>query len=209
MAVPALEPISPLTSYFDVLGGVSISDADLSRRFRELSRRYHPDRFATADVETQMAAQDSTALLNDAYRTLKDPFLRAEYLLRRTRGTSVDDLKTQASPPPELLATVLELQENLMEYQEAQMDDDTDTASRLRPALLEAKVEFEAAYETMIETLRSLFVRYANPPDNDTAQREEALTQMAGILGQRGYLRRVLDNLRKTLETSSAPEPTA
>ncbi|MES2459117.1 MAG: Fe-S protein assembly co-chaperone HscB, partial [Armatimonadota bacterium] len=106
-----IKPLSSTASYFDLLGvSVAADDAALTRRFHDLSRIYHPDRWATADAETQTAALDSAALVNDAYRTLKDPFTRAEYLLRRERGTRPDDTKDSASKPPqELFAQVLEL----------------------------------------------------------------------------------------------------
>jgi molecular chaperone HscB len=192
-----LEPLSPTASYFDLLGvPVAADEATLSERFRELSRRYHPDRFGTADAATQTTALQNAALINDAYRTLRDPFARAEYLLRRERGTRPDDTKNQ-KPPQELFAQVLELQESLMEYQEAHMEDDADTLVRLRPQLVEAKQEFEAAYRGMAERLHDLFHRY------DTGiGREKVLDELAEVAGTRGYLRRVLTNLDKTLSVT-------
>jgi Fe-S protein assembly co-chaperone HscB len=191
-----LEPISPTASYFDVLGvPVAADDAALSARHRELSRKYHPDRWATADADTQTTALEATALINDAFRTLKDPFARAEYLLRRERGVRPDDTKDSAAKPPqELFAQVLELQEALMEYQEAQEDEDAEALARLRPVLEEAKEEFEAAYAGMAERLRALFVRWDAGED-----REVLLDGIAAVVGTRGYLRRVLTNLGHVL----------
>ena len=185
-----------MASYFEILGvGVNTDDAELTRRFRELSRLYHPDRWATADVKTQTTALDSSALVNDAYRTLRDPFARAEYLLRRERSIGPDDTKgTSAKPPQELFAQVLELQEALMEYQEARLDDDETTMDRVRPALLEAKEEFQAAYDKLRDGLSPLFARW-DANDN----RETVLDGIAQVVGTRGYLRRVLTNLSGTL----------
>lgn len=190
-----LEPISASASYFDVLGvPVSAEETLLTRRFHELSRRYHPDRWATAPLETQTAALDASALINDAYRTLRDPFTRAEYLLRRERGTRPDDNKDRVKPPQELFAQVLELQETLMEYQEARLDDDEETMARLRPALGEAKAEFETAYEALRDRLREIFARWDAGED-----RNALLDTLSEIVGTRGYLRRVLTNLTGTL----------
>jgi molecular chaperone HscB len=190
------EPVSPTASYFDVLSvPVAADDATLTRRFHELSRRYHPDRWATADAATQSAVLDSSALINDAYRTLKDPFARAEYLLRRERGTRPDDTKDTQKPPQELFAQVLELQEALMEYQEARMDDDEETIASLRPTLEAAKMEFEAAYAGMAERLYGLFARWDAGEDKNTL-----LDGIAEVVGTRGYLRRVLSNLTNTLK---------
>jgi molecular chaperone HscB len=190
------QPISPTASYFEILGvPVAAAEATLTQRFHELSRQYHPDRWATADVTIQAAVLDSSALINDAYRTLKDPFARAEYLLRRERGTRPDDTKETQKPPQELFAQVLELQEVLMEYQEAQMDDDAETVTRLRPNLEEAKQEFEAAYAGMAARLYDLFARW-DAGDDRTA----VLDGLAEIIGTRGYLRRVLSNLANILK---------
>lgn len=189
-----LEPLSPTASYFDILGvGVGATDAELTARFHDLSRRYHPDHWATADAATQSAALDSAALINDAYRTLKDPFARAEYLLRRERGMRPDDSRDQ-KPPQELFAQVLELQESLMEYQEAHGEEDDATLDRLRPVLLAAKTEFEAAYAVMASRLDDLFRRW-----DAGADRNRLLDELAEVVGTRGYLRRVLTNLEKTL----------
>jgi molecular chaperone HscB len=189
------EPLSATASYFEILGvPVAADEATLSRRFREMSRRYHPDRWATADAATQTAALDSVALVNAAYRTLKDPFARAEYLLRRERGTRPDDTKDSQKPPQELFAQVLELQESLMEYQEARLDDDEATMARLRPTLEEAKTEFEAAYAGMADRLNTLFARWDAGNDRNTV-----LDGIAEVVGTRGYLRRVLTNLNGTL----------
>ena len=191
----ALTPISATASFFDILGvPVAADTAALSQKFRELSRKYHPDRWATADAQTQTDALDGSALINDAYRTLKDPFARAEYLLRRERGTSPDDTKATNKPPQDLFAQVLELQETLMEYQEARLDDDEETMSRLRPQLVEAKGEFQEAYDRLQNSLFPLFEQWDK---NDN--RAGVLDGLAQIAGTRGYLRRVLTNLSGTL----------
>ena len=190
-----LEPFSPTASYFELLDvPVASDEALLTSRFHELSRRYHPDRFGTRDAATQMTALQNAALVNDAYRTLRDPFARAEYLLRRERGTRPDDTKDSQKPPQELFAQVLELQEALMEYQEAHMEDDEATLARLRPRLEEARREFQAAYQSMADRLSVLFARYDAQDDRDAV-----LDELAQVVGTRGYLRRVLTNLDKTL----------
>jgi len=194
-----LTPLSPTASYFEVLGvPVAADEATLAARFRERSRVYHPDRWATADADTQSSALESSALLNDAYRTLRDPFARAEYLLRRERGTRPDDMKDAASKPPqELFARVLELQEALMEFQEARLEDDEEVMGRLSPKLDEARQEFRGTYEGMAERLHGLFARWDAGED-----REAVLDGIAAVVGTRGYLRRVLDNLDKALGTA-------
>src|ERR1700677_4246909 len=75
----------PGGDYFQVFGlerGFQVDLSALARESQRHSRRLHPDRFArAADNERQWSLAD-TALLNDAYRTLKDPLRRTEYLLK-------------------------------------------------------------------------------------------------------------------------------
>ena len=71
-------------NHFELLGLPSryrIDDAALDRAYRELQSAVHPDRYAAAaDTEKRLALQAS-ARANEAYRTLRDPVARAEYLL--------------------------------------------------------------------------------------------------------------------------------
>jgi molecular chaperone HscB len=180
----------PTQSYFVVLDVPTAVDADrLTAAYRALVRRWHPDRFATADAATQQEALAAAALISDAYRTLQDPFARAEYLLRQERGVRIEDGKGLQKPPQALFARVLELQEALMEYQEALDDDDDSTIARLHPSLREARSEFAAAYDNLKSRLAELFAHF------DGGEREAALDGIAEIVGTRGYLRRVLTNL--------------
>ena len=90
--------------------------------FKQLSRQVHPDRFATADPRARKAALSRTVQLNEAWRTLKDPMRRAEYLLELAGfGLKGDDRKRpveeaatrEVSAPPVLLMEILELREEL------------------------------------------------------------------------------------------------
>ena len=180
------EFLDPTASYFEILGvQTAASDEELALKFRTLSRRFHPDRFAAASTEVQDDALTSTALVNDAYRTLKDPFTRAEYLLRRERSVKLGEVR-DAKPPKELFATVMELQEALMEFQ------DGDESQRTN--LEASRAEFTEAYEALKVRLTQLFATY------DAGEIEIALDGMQEIAATRGYLRRVLDNLNKTLK---------
>lgn len=177
--------LSPTDSYFTILEvPVAVDEATLASRFRDLSRRFHPDRFVRADAETQADALTSSALVNDAYRTLRDPFTRAEYLLRRERSVKLGELR-DTNPPKALFATVMELQEALMEFHEG---DESQ-----RPALEAARMEFTDAYEALKAQLQAAFIQY------DAGQHDTALDQLQQVAATRGYLRRVLENLTQTL----------
>src|SRR4051812_19353491 len=75
----------PGSDYFSVLGlrpHLNLDLSSLETEFHRLSRRLHPDRFARAAENEKEWSLADTALLNDAYRTLKDPVTRTEYLLK-------------------------------------------------------------------------------------------------------------------------------
>ena len=72
-----------MTDYYELLGiprGLNLSLDELQKRYYELSRQLHPDRFMQKPEAEQQRALDMSSALNDAYRTLKDPIKRAQYL---------------------------------------------------------------------------------------------------------------------------------
>src|SRR5687768_17556114 len=103
-------------SYFDLFGlpvGFDIDVTDLAARYRKLARESHPDRFVSgSDAERRLAMQ-VTALLNEAFRVLKEPVSRARYLLE-TKGISFPE-GTVAAVAPAFLMQQMELRERLEE----------------------------------------------------------------------------------------------
>src|SRR6266567_4017366 len=90
---------------------------ELQKRFYDLSRRWHPDRFMRQSAEEQTQALQATAILNDGYRTLRDPVKRAEYLLAE-EGFPIGEQRSK-DVPPELLEEVFELNMMLEELRSA------------------------------------------------------------------------------------------
>src|SRR5258706_13709572 len=71
--------------YFSFLGlprKLNIDTADLEQRFRALSRQFHPDYFYNAPPAERRASLERASYLNDAYRTVRQPIARVEYLLQ-------------------------------------------------------------------------------------------------------------------------------
>src|SRR5947208_4420434 len=90
--------------HFEVFGlprRLAIDTAELQRRFYELSRRYHPDFHQAAPPEEQARALEASARLNAAYRALRDPIARVEYLVRSGHGGR--GRRRSASPRPRAL----------------------------------------------------------------------------------------------------------
>ena len=75
----------------------ALDTALLDQRRRELQVRVHPDRFAAQGAAAQRIAMQWSVRVNQAYRRLKDPLLRASYLCER-RGVAIDAERNTAMP---------------------------------------------------------------------------------------------------------------
>jgi molecular chaperone HscB len=104
----------------------TLDAAELDRRFRELSRRLHPDRFARAEPRERRISLDRATRLNDAYRALRDWRTRAAYLLR-IAGTDVF-AEGRTFADPDFLEEQLEWREQLAL---ANADGDADRLAAL------------------------------------------------------------------------------
>src|SRR5512145_2105671 len=101
-----------MDDYFAVFGlprKLGIDAAALQRRFYELSRRHHPDFHQAAPADEQARVLEASARVNAAYRMLRDPIKRVQYLVRleesgdsAPEGAETDGRKEAA--PPDLLA---------------------------------------------------------------------------------------------------------
>ncbi|CAK7073958.1 MULTISPECIES: co-chaperone HscB [Providencia] len=70
--------------YFTLFGLTpvyAIDSEQLTQRFQDLQRQYHPDRFATCSEQEKMQALQKAATINAAYQALRHPLKRAEYML--------------------------------------------------------------------------------------------------------------------------------
>jgi len=170
---------APVVDYFAYLGlpqKLQIDRQDLERRFYELSRRLHPDRFFRRPERERQLSEDATAWLNDAYRTLKDPVARAEYLLG-LHGLDKTEQKS-SNVPPELLEEVFELN---MALEEIRSGDES-----ARPQIEAARKKFAGMLEDLHGSLETCFAEW------DGGGRREALEKIYGLLNRRNYLRNLL-----------------
>src|SRR6476646_9891114 len=97
----------------DCGGGAPVDAADLEQRFRTLSRQFHPDYFYNATPAERRASLERSSYLNDAYRTLRNPVARIEYLLGLEGFSPRASEKTSAQVPSTLLEEVFALNEEL------------------------------------------------------------------------------------------------
>ncbi len=93
-----VQPPVPV-DYFTFFGfprKLNLDTVGLEKEFYALSRRLHPDLFAQANPEERAFSLEQSSMLNDAYRTLKDPIKRTEYLLR-LEGVELEEQSKQAT----------------------------------------------------------------------------------------------------------------
>src|SRR5262245_11471576 len=108
--------------YFSFLGlprRLQIEGAELEQNFRALSRQFHPDYFYNASPAERRASLERSSYLNDAYRTLKQPIPRIEYLLELEGMGTAGPSESAKHVPPALLEEVFALNEELDEIREA------------------------------------------------------------------------------------------
>ena len=80
-----MSEFNPRENYFALLAvpqSYEVNQADLSRRYRDLQREAHPDRFAGASERERLRAVQYSSQINEAYETLVSPTRRAAYLLK-------------------------------------------------------------------------------------------------------------------------------
>ena len=180
----SLQP--PTGDYFQYLGlprRLNIDREDLEGRFYALSRRLHPDVFFQRSERERQLSLDAAALLNDAYRTLKHPAARAEYLLG-LEGVQKGEQKP-ADVPPELLEEVFELN---MALEQIRAGDQS-----VRTRLIEAKQKFEDLLEAADQALEAGFTEW------DRTGAREALERISVALTRRSYVQNLLHDVNAAL----------
>jgi molecular chaperone HscB len=204
---PHCSKIQPPTGgdYFSVFGIEPRLDLDLNAlesEFHRLSRKLHPDRFARAGENEKQWSLADTALLNDAYRTLKDPITRTEYLLK-LRGAEIAELhagkdrKGQDDPsrvPADLLEEVFDLNMQLEEMRMARQAEETDVV--LEASLTEAKKKFDGLLNAVNKDLRAQWKVW---DEGDATARQAAQSTMVKLLDRRRYLSNLVRDVTETL----------
>jgi molecular chaperone HscB len=197
-------------SFFDLPRRLTLDVPALEKQFYTLSRRLHPDRFASKPAAEQEAALAQSSQLNDAYRTLKDPILRTQYLLT-LEGVELEEQSKAATDaaratgeqkkqivPPELLEEVFELNMQLQEMRAArQLGEDEP---ELRRDLMTAKDAFDAK---MVETQSELEQLWSawdlGEAAGEEGVKERAKDAMVTLLNKRSYLRNLVRDVNEAL----------
>jgi molecular chaperone HscB len=158
--------------YFEFFGlprNLGLDATDLEKRFYALSRKFHPDLFARKSRVEQDEALEASAVLNDAYRTLRDPVTRLTYLLK-LEGFDIGEQGTK-DVPPELLEEVFELNMALE-------DDPADSAARERFIEMRNAIDAE---------MRNKFAQW------DAGRKRDSLVELRGLLNRRKYITNLIE----------------
>jgi molecular chaperone HscB len=186
-------------SVFGLTPRLNLDLAELEHEFHRLSRRLHPDRFARAGENEKQWSLADTALLNDAYRTLKDPIHRTEYLLK-LHGAEIGeehsgkDRQDPSRVPADLLEEVFDLNMQLEEMRAAKKMGEDDPA--LQASLQQAKTKFDGLLDEVDDALR---VQWQAWDTGDAGTRAAAQKSMVALLDRRRYLNNLVRDVTETL----------
>jgi molecular chaperone HscB len=214
-----VQPPSPVDyfSFFALPRKLTLDVAALEKDFYELSRKLHPDLNARAGSKEQEWSLEQSSLLNDAYRTLKDPIKRTQYLLRlegveleEQSKTATDQARSSGETkkqivPPDLLEEVFELNMQLEELRMQKKMGEDD------PALIEEigkqKLELETKYESLLDELRGYWkswdalIEREHPGEPvPVDERKQVRDQMVNVLNRRNYIRNLVRDVNDALE---------
>ncbi len=217
MATETHNPETATTDYFsvfDLTRKLNLDEAALQRDFYRLSRDFHPDKFARASAEDQQRAMERSSQLNDAYRTLKDPITRTQYLLQlegvkleeqssaATQAARASGTEKQQVVPPELLEEVFELNMQLQELRVHKEMGKSD--SSIERDLSAAKEKFEASLNALTLELQSIWNHWDAVISNVQASPEQRIAirdKMVALLNKRSYIRNLVRDVNAALES--------
>jgi molecular chaperone HscB len=209
----SVQPPVP-TDYFSFFGlprKLNVDLQQLERAFYDLSRKLHPDRYAQSELREQQWSLEKTSQLNDAYRTLKDPISRTEYLLR-TEGVNFGEQSKSATEearasgkqkqqaiPPDMLEEVFELN---MQLEEARMnkkmgEEDADLAKQLETT----RQDLQSRYKALDAELKRYWDEWdaVIAGDSGNTERKATTGKMVDLLNRRTYIRNLVRDVNDVL----------
>jgi molecular chaperone HscB len=213
-----VQPPAPV-DYFTFFGlppKMNIDVPALEKDFYQFSRKLHPDLSARASSQEQQWSLEQSSLLNDAYRTLRDPIKRTQYLLR-LEGVELEEQSKAATEqaratgeakkqivPPDLLEEVFELNMQLEELGMNQKmgEDDPD----LNREINRHRVALEARHEALLEELKADWREWDSLIDRNhgsnapAEERAEITAKMVDVLNRRNYIRNLVRDVNAALE---------
>jgi len=213
-----VQPPAPVDyfSFFGLPRKLNLDVARLEKDFYQLSRNLHPDLHARLTPEEQAWSLDQSSRLNDAYRALKDPIRRTQYLLKlegveleEQSKSATENAKTSGTTkkqivPPDLLEEVFELNMQLEELrmQKKMGEDDPALAEEIR--VHEKSLQEKDA--SLLQELRGYWTVWDSVMDRENAdghhedERKQVRDQMVDLLNRRNYIRNLVRDVNAVLE---------
>jgi molecular chaperone HscB len=202
-------------SFFGLPRRLQLDAQDLERRFRDLSRKFHPDYYYNAPPAERLASLERSSYLNDAYRTLRSPVARVEHLLAIEGLPSTGsggDVSPGSKVPPALLEEVFALNEELDEMRD--LRESGADAAALHARLDAARRPIERKRDEHEHQLQELSARWDTQDAAPAADRRATLEALRDRLLERNYINNLLATIEREVATlgpraqGSGPSPT-
>jgi molecular chaperone HscB len=187
--------------YFAFLGlprKLLIDPDDLERRFRDLSRKFHPDYYYNATPAERLASLERSSYLNDAYRALKNPVSRVEHLLAIEGLPSARSEEGTAKVPPSLLEEVFALNEELDEIRE--LRESGEPPEGLLARVANAREPIDAKRDEHERQLQELSARWDSQDSASAEEKRATLDALRERILERNYI----NNLLATIESEDS-----
>ena len=195
--------------YFSFLGlprRLGIDLQDLERRFRDLSRQFHPDYFYNASPAERLASLERSSYLSDAYRALRNPASRIEHLLAIEGLPPARSEEGSVKVPPALLEEVFALNEELDEIRELRESGGDNGALRTR--LEAARKPIERKRDEHERQLHALSARWDTQHAGTQAEQTSTLESLRELLLERNYINNLLATIDREMRSLQAPNLT-
>jgi molecular chaperone HscB len=211
-----VQPPAPVDyfAFFGLLPKLDLNAAALEKDFYQLNRKLHPDVNAGASDLEQEWSLEQSSLLNDAYRTLRDPIKRTQYLLS-LEGIELEEQSKNATEkaratgetkkqivPPDLLEEVFELNMQLEELRANKKMGDDDPA--LTAEIEKQKGTLEAKYDALLDELKTYWKSWDALMDRAEVavpeERKQIVGKMVDVLNRRNYIRNLVRDVNAVLE---------
>jgi molecular chaperone HscB len=182
-------------SFFGLPRQLGIDREDLERRFRDLSRKFHPDYFYNAPPADRLASLERSSYLNDAYRALRNPISRIEHLLAVEGLASPKSEEGSAKVPPALLEEVFALNEELDEIRE--LREAGGDSAQLRARLEAARAPIDRKREEHERKIEELSARWDAQVSASSAERRATLEALREQLLETSYIKNLIATIER------------
>jgi len=182
--------------FFGLHRRLQVDLRDLEQRFRMLSRQFHPDYYYNASSTERLASLERASYLNDAFRTLRDPVERLEYLLKLEGFAPKEARQSFEKAPADLLEKVFELNEELEAIPEmraggARPEDIEARLARAREPIESSLAEHQRQVERLMAQHDTEFEA------GDREGRHRTLEALQRLLIERTYLTNLIAIVRR------------